>query len=284
VIHRLLDACARGPVADIEQLATKALAEERRNPKEAPRVLQEVGRVLDSPLWKRAMGSSQHYSEVPFYTDIKIDTPEDTVISGTIDLIFKEGDGWVIVDFKTDTVSGDRQLEELVSYYTPQLEMYRTAWESVVGEPVREVGLYFTSISKFLTVKSMSELQTQAPALQQGHYLQIGDTAWEIEPQVDMVAPSWSDRLEEIIDEECRRIVEKFVEKGIRQPDCIGFELTNDRGEVIAEAEVVWEQEMVALLRSDQQEFREVFDAAGWKVYMADSGIVTEIEEALSRS
>jgi ATP-dependent helicase/nuclease subunit A len=288
VIHRLLDACARGPVADIEQLATKALAEERRNPKEAPRVLQEVGRVLDSPLWKRAINSSQHYSEAPFYTDIKIakpeDTDEDTVISGTIDLVFKEGDGWVIVDFKTDTVSGEPQLASLVDYYAPQLELYRKAWESVVGEPVYEVGLYFTSISKFLTVKSMSELQTQVPALQQGHYLQIGDTAWEIEPQVDMVAPSWSDRLEEIIDEECRRIVEKFVEKGIRQPDCIGFELTNDRGEVIAEAEVAWEQEMVALLRADQQVFREVFDTAGWKAYVANSGIVTEMEEALSRS
>jgi ATP-dependent helicase/nuclease subunit A len=157
VIHSLLDACARGPVANIEQLAGKALVEERRNPKEAPRVLQEVGRVLDSPLWKRAMDSSQHYSEVPFYTGIKIDKPEDKaediVISGTIDLVFKEGDGWVIVDFKTDTVSGDRQLEELVSYYALQLELYRKAWESVVGEPVYEVGLYFTSIGNWIPVK-----------------------------------------------------------------------------------------------------------------------------------
>ena len=41
---------------------------------------------------------------------------------------------------------------------------------------------------------------------------------------------------------------------------------------------------MVALLRADQQEFREAFEAAGWKVYMADSWIVAEMEEALSRS
>jgi hypothetical protein len=181
-------------------------------------------------------------------------------------------------------VSGEQQLASLVSYYAPQLEMYRKAWESVVGEPVYEVGLYFTSINKLLTVKNLTELQAPALALQQGHYLQVGDTAWAIEPQVELVAPSWGDCLEEIIDEECRRIVEELVEKGIRQPDCIGFELTNDQGEVIAEAEVAWEQEMVALLRADQQEFKEVFEAAGWKVYMADSGIVTEIEEALSRS
>jgi ATP-dependent helicase/nuclease subunit A len=288
VIHRMLDACARGTVPDMEQLAARALEEERRNPEEAPRVLQEVGRVLDSPLWKRAMDSSQHYSEVPFYTDIKIDKPgdtdEDTVISGTIDLVFKEGDGWVIVDFKTDTVSGEQQLASLVNYYAPQLELYRKAWESVVGEPVHEVGLNFTSISKFLTVKNLTELQAQTLASQQGHYLQIGDRAWEIEPQAEVVAPSWSDLLEEIIDEECCRIVANFVEKGIRPPDRVGFELINDRVEVIAEAEVAWEQEMVALLRTDQQEFKGIFDAAGWKAYVADSGIIAEMEKALSRS
>jgi ATP-dependent helicase/nuclease subunit A len=305
VIHRLLDACARGKAGDIEVIAGNALIEERRSPKEVPRVLREVRRVLDSPLWKRVLSSGLHYSEVPFYIDSKIGKPEDagedTVISGTIDLVFKEGSGWAIVDFKTDTVSGEPQLASLVSYYAPQLEMYRKAWENVVGEPVDEVGLYFTSINKLVVTKSLTEkkhleklessteydrpceLQPQTP-LHQGKFLQIGDTAWEIEPQVEVVATNWSDCIEEILDEECCRIVANFVEKVIRFPDHVGFELVNDRGEVIAEAEVAWEQEMVALLRADQQEFREVFDAAGWKVFMADSGIVAEIEEALSRS
>jgi ATP-dependent helicase/nuclease subunit A len=303
VIHRLLDACARGTAANIEVLAGNVLIEERRSPKEVPRVLREVGRVLVSPLWKRVLSSGLHYSEVPFYTDSKIGKPEDadedTVISGTIDLVFKEGNSWVIVDFKTDTVSGEPQLASLASYYALQLEIYRKAWENVVGEPVDEVGLYFTSINKLVVTKSLTEkkhlenstkydhpceLQSQSPVLHQGQFLQIGDAAWEIELQVEVAAPSWSDRLEEIIDEECRRIVVNFVEKGIRPPDHVGFELINDRDEVIAEAEVAWEQEMVALLRADQQEYTEVFDAAGWKVFMADSGIVAEIEEALSRS
>jgi ATP-dependent helicase/nuclease subunit A len=288
VIHRLLDVCSRGPVTDLEQLAAKVLVEEGRNSNEATRVLQEARRVQDSALWKRAMDSNRHYSEVPFYMDTKIakrkDTGEDTIISGTIDLVFKEGSGWVIVDFKTDTVSGESQLASLVSYYAPQLEMYRKAWEDVVGEPVYEVGLYFTSINKLLTLKYTTELQIQVPTLQQGHYLQIGDAAWNIEPQVEVAAPSWSDCFEEIIDEDCRRIVEDFVEKGIRPPDHIGFELTNDQGEVIAEAEVAWVQEMVALLRDDQQVSREVFEAAGWKAYVAYSWIVAELEEALGRS
>ena len=157
VIHRLLDFCARGSAANIEVLAGRVLVEEGRDPATANIAVQEVVRVLGSPFWRRAVDSSQHYSEVPFYADIKIDKPEDknedTVISGTIDLVFKEEDGWVIADFKTDTVRGERQLDELAAYYAPQLEMYRKAWESVVAEPVRETGLYFTSVNRWVIVK-----------------------------------------------------------------------------------------------------------------------------------
>ena len=156
VIHRLFDACAKGMAEDIEVLASKVLAEEGRNPKETTAAAQEVKNVLDSPLWKRVMSSGQYYSEAPFYINTKNNSPfngvGDSIISGTIDLVFKEGDGWVIVDFKTDTVRDERQLDEFVVYYTPQLEMYRKAWESVVGEPVHEMGLCFTSINKFMRV------------------------------------------------------------------------------------------------------------------------------------
>ena len=116
VIHRLLDSCAREPASsssEMEALAGRVLSEEGRNPAEAARVIHEVGRVLSSPLWRRMLKSGLYYSEVPFYT--KTEQPEDkveeTVISGTIDLVFKEGDGWVMVDFKTDTVSSERQLD-----------------------------------------------------------------------------------------------------------------------------------------------------------------------------
>jgi len=159
VIHRLLNACARGLSSNLETLAAKILEEEGRRPEEVAPAVQEVTNVLESSLWKRAIKSGQYYPEVPFYTTTKSEQPadgsDDTILSGTIDLVFKEADGWVIVDYKTDTVSGERQLAELVSYYTPQLELYRRAWESVVQEPVREVGLYFTSVGMWVTARKM---------------------------------------------------------------------------------------------------------------------------------
>jgi ATP-dependent helicase/nuclease subunit A len=159
VIHRLLDACARGRAGDIEALARRVLVEEGRPPGEAALAVREARDVLGSPLWKRAMGGGQYFMEAPFYINTGGDAAEgdravkgagDSIVSGTIDLVFKEGDGWVIVDFKTDTVGDEIMLNGLTEYYTPQLEMYRRAWESVVGEPVREMCLYFTAINKLV--------------------------------------------------------------------------------------------------------------------------------------
>jgi ATP-dependent helicase/nuclease subunit A len=156
VIHKLLDACAKGSDG-LEQLTAMVLSEEGRNPQEASRALQEIHSVLDSPLWKRVIASSQRYSEVPFFTKMELVEPEtagnDSIVSGTIDLVFKEDDGWAIVDFKTDTVSDEQQMALLAAYYAPQLELYRKAWESMTGEPVHEVVLFFTAINTLLSAK-----------------------------------------------------------------------------------------------------------------------------------
>ena len=61
---------------------------------------------------------------------------------GVIDLAFLEGDRWVIVDYKTDRVERN-SLAKLVEHYRPQVQSYATAWETLVGQPVREVGLLF---------------------------------------------------------------------------------------------------------------------------------------------
>ena len=52
---------------------------------------------------------------------LKRDAPN--LLSRTVDLVFKEPEGWVIADYKTDKV--DRNLDALMAYYRPQVEMYR---------------------------------------------------------------------------------------------------------------------------------------------------------------
>lgn len=74
----------------------------------------------------------------------------DTLVSGVIDLVFLEEEGWVIVDYKTDTVKDDEELYRLVDYYSPQLDLYRSFWEEIAGEKVLETGLYFTSVDRWV--------------------------------------------------------------------------------------------------------------------------------------
>ena len=64
------------------------------------------------------------------------------IVSGNIDLAFRGPDGWVIADYKTDTVNGN--LQRLINCYRPQVEMYKKFREEMSRERVKETGLFFT--------------------------------------------------------------------------------------------------------------------------------------------
>jgi ATP-dependent helicase/nuclease subunit A len=83
-------------------------------------------------------------------------------LSGAIDLAFREDEGWVIADYKTDrlpaALSGEREevrekaLEMLVARYRPQVRLYTRFWTRTTGEPVKESGLYFTALGRWVRI------------------------------------------------------------------------------------------------------------------------------------
>jgi ATP-dependent helicase/nuclease subunit A len=79
--------------------------------------------------------------------DLGLEPPDlPVVVSGTIDLLFKEAEGWVIVDYKTDEIKDN--LEPLTAYYGKQLDLYAAFWQKLTREKVKERVLYFTSIER----------------------------------------------------------------------------------------------------------------------------------------
>jgi len=66
------------------------------------------------------------------------------VLEGVIDLAFREADGWVIVDYKTD-VGTDPDFPERRAAYRLQVDLYSEAWTRLTGEPVKERVLFFTA-------------------------------------------------------------------------------------------------------------------------------------------
>jgi ATP-dependent helicase/nuclease subunit A len=78
-------------------------------------------------------------------------TVRTVFVRGVIDFLFEEEDGWVVVDFKTDLID-ERREPGFVRFYKPQVMAYAREWERSFGFHVKEAGLYFTSIGKYVPV------------------------------------------------------------------------------------------------------------------------------------
>ncbi|NCB42802.1 MAG: hypothetical protein EOM59_09300 [Clostridia bacterium] len=102
----------------------------------------------NTKLWERLQCSPERYMEVPFSFKIPAGTKfedrlteNDTYANGYIDLVFKEGESWTIVDYKT--CSHGEVKKQLEEYYAPQLAIYKDAWEQLSGEHVGRSEIFF---------------------------------------------------------------------------------------------------------------------------------------------
>jgi ATP-dependent helicase/nuclease subunit A len=65
-------------------------------------------------------------------------------VEGFIDLLFREGDDLVVVDYKTDDLGDDAAVARAVTRYGPQAAAYALALEQSTGRRVRECIFVFT--------------------------------------------------------------------------------------------------------------------------------------------
>lgn len=67
----------------------------------------------------------------------------DRIIEGYIDLLYEDGDGLVVVDYKTDAWDTEADLDRKVAQYTVQTAAYATAVERASSRPVDSAYLVF---------------------------------------------------------------------------------------------------------------------------------------------
>ncbi|HOX38716.1 MAG TPA: UvrD-helicase domain-containing protein [Candidatus Brocadiia bacterium] len=153
VIHALLEAAMRNPGDDLVRLAESSCREHGLEVESAQGLAEMARVVAGSETLRRARASLKWMVEVPFETMIEELTPEEGPVCrhmrGGIDLVFREADGWVIVDYKTDR---GRTPDELVSQYAPQVRLYARAWEKMTGQRVKEIGLLSTETMSLINV------------------------------------------------------------------------------------------------------------------------------------
>jgi len=156
-VHRALEAAAAGIEGESLRtlcrnvLVEEGLTDDAGEALHLDELLVLIGEVRRSDLWKRVEAAQQVLVEIPisFRTTCAdaarmVGAPDDgddapLVLDGVIDLAFKEDDGWVLVDWKTDR----SPTEETVHRYARQLQVYQACWEALSGERVQEGRLFF---------------------------------------------------------------------------------------------------------------------------------------------
>ncbi|HHV96805.1 MAG TPA: DEAD/DEAH box helicase [Clostridiaceae bacterium] len=87
----------------------------------------------------------------------------------------------------------------------------------------------------------------------------------------------WSGIKGELFDDEAIKLAAKLQSMNVKVPSSVGYELTSSNGAVIAECEMAWEEERVAALLTEQIEYKEVFERAGWQVFTINDDVPSGI-------
>jgi len=155
VLHRLFEAMLLDGNADVRLHAENLLKDEERDVAELADVLRVVESVRSSAIWQRVLRADERLVEVPFAIQVPsrdlglVDLPELTLLHGQIDLVFREGEEWFVIDYKSDATAG--RLEDLISYYKPQVEHYAKFWSKLTAKKT-SAGLYFVDTGEVVWV------------------------------------------------------------------------------------------------------------------------------------
>lgn len=177
VVHRAIELLGKGDVLEAELADAIAMlaAEEGLASEHIGEAERLVRSLLASELWQRSLRARRRLFEVPLMLRKRADevsvlggtgdmeaeaaatletgtigSVEHAYVRGVIDFAFEEEDGWVIVDFKTDSVT-EEKLQSFVDFYRPQVQAYANEWERSFGYRVKESGLYFVQLGRWTT-------------------------------------------------------------------------------------------------------------------------------------
>jgi ATP-dependent helicase/nuclease subunit A len=142
----------------IKNLLAKMVNEELLTAAQADVIdIASILTFLNSDLGRRIHHASSVNREIPFslamdakaaYADWSAIEQENVLIQGVIDCVFEDEHGTVLLDYKTDTISGKYKDFEvakkvLEDRYKVQVELYAKALESIWKKPIKEKYLYF---------------------------------------------------------------------------------------------------------------------------------------------
>jgi ATP-dependent helicase/nuclease subunit A len=148
------DAC--GDVSSIQSELQRMIQRDLITPEQAMLVdCEKIARFFASDFGKRLIQGKHILREFKFsiledgtFVDDLL-SGEQILLQGVVDCALVEDDGIVLLDFKTDQVSGDL-LQSRVAQYRPQVETYARALARIYELPIKEKYLYFFHLDQFI--------------------------------------------------------------------------------------------------------------------------------------
>ncbi|HUP75999.1 MAG TPA: UvrD-helicase domain-containing protein [Acidimicrobiales bacterium] len=137
-VHAVLQLAELETGADIAALA-RTFAAVEGVPEWGDTIAHSAEGARRSSAVQRALAAAQLWRELFVAAPIA-----GRAVEGFVDLLFREGDDLVVVDYKTDDVVDDAGIEGAVVRYRPQAAVYALALEHTTGRRVRECIFVFT--------------------------------------------------------------------------------------------------------------------------------------------
>lgn len=119
---------------------------------------EKIALFFQSDLGQRIKSSPRVLREVPFTIMLPaaqvlgindITGKEKVLVQGTIDCLFEEQDGYILLDYKTDRLA-KAGIEVLKERYILQLDLYARAVEAIMKKAVREKIIYSFAVGEML--------------------------------------------------------------------------------------------------------------------------------------
>ena len=144
VVHRALEVSGGRPgsldddaLADLAREQSERALDDATARALAAEVREMLDRFAQSPLAATlAEAAVERWFELPFAWDW-----DGVPVHGSVDLVYRDGSGWNVIDFKSDRLDGTTA-QEAATRYAVQIGLYQRAIEAAVGAPAN-AGLLF---------------------------------------------------------------------------------------------------------------------------------------------
>ncbi|WP_339254941.1 helicase-exonuclease AddAB subunit AddA [Sporosarcina sp. FSL W8-0480] len=161
-IMQHIDMTKSHSLQEIERFITELTARQLLTEDEAKAVdVKKVFRFFESPIFTRLSQSDRILREVPFTYAFDGKDGDHQILQGIADCLFKEEDGWVLLDYKTDRIRGlftneVDLVDEMQKRYGIQLSLYKKAVESIAKIQIKEMVLYLFDGERIMQIQEES--------------------------------------------------------------------------------------------------------------------------------